>query len=51
MPISVDSKRLTGKLSLLDATLTKNTRGRGTSLSPKPLPPSLPNFALTIPAH
>jgi hypothetical protein len=33
MPISVDSKRLTGNLSPLDATLTKN---RGYPIKPKP---------------
>jgi hypothetical protein len=33
MPISVDSKRLTGMLSSLDATLTKN---RGYPIKPKP---------------
>jgi hypothetical protein len=44
IPISVDSKRLTGKLSSLDATLTKNTGGGGyitqarTSFSPRLIP-------------
>jgi hypothetical protein len=42
MPISVDSKGLTGKLNPLDATLTKKQGARPSSQDPFPLPDSSP---------